>query len=417
MHFIRNLNSSSLVFVLITVMTISAPHICKGQDTDGDGYSNAVDNCPLTPNADQKDTDGDGVGDACEIKTGSDSDGDDWPDVIDNCPSKSNRGQWDYDGDGIGDACDNNILPFSDDCSGTKCFNGGAMHYDGFSCSCDCLSTYEGTQCDMLCFVGCTTPLWEGDFDMDGVADGSDNAPFIPNASQLDTDGDGIGDAEDNCFNTANASQTDADQDGVGDVCTVVFPVELIRYEGNLQNGQIHLLWETASETDNSHFMIDNSRDGNTFKPFQRVEANGNSTQGGLYELTDSHLYNQIFHYYRLRQIDENGRQQILGTVVIDMRLDQRIMPKLEVYPNPITITDEIYLRIMDPFSADVKTYSMTIRDLQGRLIDHQRHSGNQAGVQLLTFDLPAGISEGYYLISVSSGFWSLSQLVRVGRL
>lgn len=35
-------------------------------DTDGDGVSDALDNCPLTINADQIDDDGDGLGDACD---------------------------------------------------------------------------------------------------------------------------------------------------------------------------------------------------------------------------------------------------------------------------------------------------------------------------------------------------------------
>ncbi|MBW1743452.1 MAG: thrombospondin type 3 repeat-containing protein [Deltaproteobacteria bacterium] len=33
---------------------------------DEDGVENSLDNCPLTPNADQADSDGDGTGDACE---------------------------------------------------------------------------------------------------------------------------------------------------------------------------------------------------------------------------------------------------------------------------------------------------------------------------------------------------------------
>jgi hypothetical protein len=35
-------------------------------DTDRDGISNGEDNCPAIANADQKDTDGNGIGDACQ---------------------------------------------------------------------------------------------------------------------------------------------------------------------------------------------------------------------------------------------------------------------------------------------------------------------------------------------------------------
>jgi len=58
-------------------------------DIDGDGFSEAADNCPGADNADQADADRDGVGDAC-----------------DNCPADANASQADADGDGAGDACD-----------------------------------------------------------------------------------------------------------------------------------------------------------------------------------------------------------------------------------------------------------------------------------------------------------------------
>ena len=50
-------------------------------DNDDDGIVNSLDNCPDTSNPDQKDTDGDGIGDVCD-----DSDGDGVYDHLDQCP-------------------------------------------------------------------------------------------------------------------------------------------------------------------------------------------------------------------------------------------------------------------------------------------------------------------------------------------
>lgn len=50
------------------------------------------DNCPFTPNNDQKDDDDDSVGNACN-----------------NCSDVKNSDQRDLDGDGNGDGCDNDI--------------------------------------------------------------------------------------------------------------------------------------------------------------------------------------------------------------------------------------------------------------------------------------------------------------------
>ncbi len=178
-------------------------------DKDGDGIANTVDNCPLNANADQSDRDADGTGDICDY----DVDGDGLENDADNCPETYNPMQSDFDGDGLGDSCDldndaDGVPDASDNCPTTA--NAGQQDgdLDGVGDACDT------------------------DWDNDGYPNAADNCPTNYNPTQADSntngvgdacesdiDGDAIPDTIDNCPTNSNASQVDTDHDGIGDAC------------------------------------------------------------------------------------------------------------------------------------------------------------------------------------------------------
>ncbi len=76
-------------------------------DSDGDGVIDGDDAFPLDP-TESLDTDGDGIGNNAD----TDDDGDNIPDVSDNCPFDDNATQVDSDGNGIGNACEEAVVSF-----------------------------------------------------------------------------------------------------------------------------------------------------------------------------------------------------------------------------------------------------------------------------------------------------------------
>ncbi len=85
-------------------------------------------------------------------------------------------------------------------------------------------------------------------------------------------------------------------------------PVSLLYFNADAQENIILLKWSTASEENNRGFEIERSEDGINFIKIGWEDGAGNSSDVVFYELIDDKIKAEVLYYYRLKQIDFDGR-------------------------------------------------------------------------------------------------------------
>ncbi|MEM1325595.1 MAG: T9SS type A sorting domain-containing protein [Bacteroidota bacterium] len=86
-----------------------------------------------------------------------------------------------------------------------------------------------------------------------------------------------------------------------------VLPVELLYFQAKTtKNNQAQLTWATASEQNNSHFLIERSRDGKQFEAIGKVQGAGTTVEQQDYAFLDEAPFEGV-NYYRLQQVDIDG--------------------------------------------------------------------------------------------------------------
>jgi hypothetical protein len=109
-------------------------------------------------------------------------------------------------------------------------------------------------------------------------------------------------------------------------------PIELIQFNARIQNESVELRWQTASEKNASHFIVERAGEDFQWSEIGTEEARGNTTSINLYSMSDHEPLSGT-NYYRLKLVDRDGSFEYSKTVSVYFTGTEGL--SYTVYPNP----------------------------------------------------------------------------------
>lgn len=184
---------------------------------------------------------------------------------------------------------------------------------------------------------------------------------------------------------------------GIGGTFAVLLPVNLLSFSGEQTGNVNQLYWTTASEQNNQGFEVQRSQNGTDYTVLGFVNSrasNGNSGINLDYSYTDGNPAGTV-QYYRLRQVDRDGRSKFSNVIQIKGKQAARLTIS-SVYPNPAR--NEITLSITSPVRS---TVTVSIINMNGQTMGQQT-----IAIGTGSNSLPVNISNlpaGYYMFKLTS--------------
>ena len=167
-----------------------------------------------------------------------------------------------------------------------------------------------------------------------------------------------------------------------------VVPVTWLYVKAQLLDDNSLVQWATANELNSSVFDVEWSTNGVNFSKIGSLNAAGNSTNVSTYNFTHTKPVNS-FNYYRIKQIDIDGRFKYSEIVKVLKKQKDQIL----IYPNPATEFIQI------DFTSTQKTILVNIFDAIGKLVIQT----NVLNVNPLKINVSA-LSKGKYYLQLSDG-------------
>ncbi|MBL7817337.1 MAG: T9SS type A sorting domain-containing protein [Saprospiraceae bacterium] len=149
---------------------------------------------------------------------------------------------------------------------------------------------------------------------------------------------------------------------------SVIIPVELVHFKGEVQKDKNLLTWKTATERNTAYFEVEKSYDGHIWRKIDQVKAVGESQTPQYYSYADDNKMQTIgtVYYYRLHIVDNDGSERFSNIIALKVVANMTAT----VFPNPFDKT--LTISIQSSFQDNVM---VSVTDVSGRVFYENKMS------------------------------------------
>ncbi|HEX5155160.1 MAG TPA: T9SS type A sorting domain-containing protein [Parafilimonas sp.] len=180
----------------------------------------------------------------------------------------------------------------------------------------------------------------------------------------------------------------------------IVLPVTWLYFNGQPQQNNVLLNWATTNELNAKEFIIERSFNGSDFSGIGTKPATGNSSSIHNYAYVDKNamLLKTTMLYYRLQQVDQDGKAIYSHVVTIPVT---QVIAKAEVttYPNPF---NQVFTMKIITVTPTDKTDHVSLYTMSGTIV-YDKKLDYTGSTTILISDLPQ-LANGIYMLYVSIG-------------
>jgi hypothetical protein len=187
-------------------------------------------------------------------------------------------------------------------------------------------------------------------------------------------------------------------------------PVTLLSFSGKRVNSSNELKWITLTEQNNRGFFVERSLDGRSFTSagFVNTRAVGGNNSGELaYSFLDNATSGTRW-YYRLKQVDQDGRYKYSAVVVISADKSGMLLVDA-VYPNPAKSAIQVRIQAAASGAGTV----LLLSDMLGRIVKIKPISVEAGASTTTTIDI-SELANGVYHLKAVNGNGEVSETVKV---